>query len=87
MAGNLTMPADAWLKEQFEFEYCPECGGDGRHHVASGVLGNWFAWCKHPIPDTLEDFDAEIRRRIERIEAGLPIVEEPSLPPSPGAPA
>jgi len=36
-----------WLKEQFEFEYCSECGG-GRtqnHIVCAGPFGLPFAKC------------------------------------------
>lgn len=38
-------PAEAWLIEQFEFEWCAECGRDHRHHTAVPFLGNWFARC------------------------------------------
>jgi hypothetical protein len=38
-----------WLEEQFEFEWCEECGGDHRHHEAVGFLGNWFARCLYPM--------------------------------------
>ena len=37
-----------WLERLFEFEFCAECGGDADDHVVSLVLGNYFAWCKHP---------------------------------------
>lgn len=37
--------AKAWLTEQFEYEYCAECGGDAQHHAVTRVLGNWFAVC------------------------------------------
>lgn len=39
--------ADAqWLAEQFEFETCPECGGDAeQHEVVMTAIGNRFARC------------------------------------------
>ena len=46
--NNLLSPAERWLKEQFEFEYCHECGGDERDHEAAPVLGSWFARCHKP---------------------------------------
>jgi len=44
--GNLDIPPQQWLKEQFECEYCAECGGDVEDHDAVPFLGNWFAFCK-----------------------------------------
>lgn len=43
----------AWLAEQFEYEYCSECGGDSDDHlVCSGPFGLPFAMCKFaPIVD------------------------------------
>jgi len=47
----------AWLKHQFECEWCPECGRDHRHHTAIKLgLGdygeNWFARCdREPVYD------------------------------------
>lgn len=77
--SNLTIPPEQWLKEMFEFEYCAECGGDAQDHDAVPFGGNWFARCKHPIPDSVlaDDaaLEAEMERRIERREQGLPIVE------------
>ncbi len=44
---------DKWLHDQFEYEYCAECGGDARHHTVVGVMGNPFALCKYPpSPET-----------------------------------
>nr|WP_294806940.1 hypothetical protein [uncultured Nitrososphaera sp.] len=45
---------DEWLQEQFEFEYCAECGGDWYDHYAVmlclGAYGcNLFAYCKVAI--------------------------------------
>ena len=38
-----------WLKRQFEFEYCPECGGDEHHHtVCYAPTGTYFARCDYP---------------------------------------
>ena len=50
LPGNLNQNPAEWLREQFEFEWCTECGRDHRHHTAAPVLGNWFAWCdKKPV--------------------------------------
>lgn len=46
--SNLHIPADQWLRETFEFEYCAECHGDACHHTAVPVMGNWFARCDFP---------------------------------------
>jgi hypothetical protein len=36
-----------WLKEQFEWEWCHECGGDACDHVVmQGPFGLPFAMCK-----------------------------------------
>jgi hypothetical protein len=48
--GNLHIPPDQWLAEQFEFEYCDECGRDACDHTAVPFMGNWFARCNHPLP-------------------------------------
>lgn len=48
----------AWLKQQFEFEWCGECGRDHRHHTAVPVLGNWFARCD--LPAVEDDENGEI---------------------------
>jgi len=45
--SNLHIPAWRWLEEQFEHEYCADCGGDAQHHIAVPFWGNWFAWCKY----------------------------------------
>jgi len=42
---NLKTPPDVWLRQQFEFEWCAECGRDHRHHTAIEFMGNWFARC------------------------------------------
>jgi hypothetical protein len=38
---------EAWLEQLFEFEYCPECGGDAEDHEVCIVpgIGNYFARC------------------------------------------
>lgn len=46
--SNLTIPAREWLAQQFETEYCAECGGDACHHTAVPFNDNWFARCNHP---------------------------------------
>ena len=33
-------------KELFEFEYCPECGGDWDDHDYFLILGGFFAKCR-----------------------------------------
>ena len=53
--SNLNIPADEWLAELFECEYCAECGGTHRHHTAVPFFGNWFARCDFP---PAEDDDA-----------------------------
>jgi len=55
------LTASKWAKEQFEFEYCAECGGDGKDHTYALLLGHWFARCK-AVPS---------RSAIERREAKL----------------
>jgi hypothetical protein len=40
-----------WLERQFEFEFCPECGGDAEHHDVISSFpfpGTNFAACKYP---------------------------------------
>ena len=39
-------PPNEWLRRLFEYEYCPECGGDAEDHEVWIVLGNYFARCK-----------------------------------------
>ena len=43
--SNLSEDPQEWLARQFEFEWCPECGRDHRHHTAVPLAGNWFARC------------------------------------------
>jgi len=48
---------DEWLERLFEFEYCPECGGDADDHEVCVVpgIGTYFARCKRsPFADTAE---------------------------------
>lgn len=47
--------AKDWLEEQFEFEFCPECGGDADDHRVIAVLGNPFALCLHLLPEDATD--------------------------------
>lgn len=46
--SNLKQDPQKWLAQQFECEFCADCGGDARHHTAVPVLGNWFARCGYP---------------------------------------
>ena len=61
------LSAKAWLEQQFECEFCEECGGDVCHHTAVPFMGNWFARCDFPRDDdglmhpTVEKFRAEYR--------------------------
>lgn len=78
MSGNLNIPAQQWLEEQFEYEYCSECGGDADDHIAVPVMGNWFARCNHPLSDALLDgpdeaIEKELVKRHRRQECGLPM--------------
>ena len=36
-----------WLAEFFEFEFCPECGGDAEDHIVCLIsgMGTFFARC------------------------------------------
>jgi hypothetical protein len=48
-------PPDEWLERLFEFEFCPECGGDADDHEVCNVpgIGTYFARCKRsPFADT-----------------------------------
>jgi len=48
--SNLATPAADWLREQFEHEWCADCGRDHRHHTAIPFAGNWFARCdREPV--------------------------------------
>ena len=42
---NLNEDPAEWLREQFRYEWCGECGRDQRHHLAVPFMGNWFAKC------------------------------------------
>lgn len=53
--SNLTTSPELWLERQFEFEFCPDCGGDVEHHTAVPFLGNWFARCDCPRDETTCD--------------------------------
>ena len=45
------MQPSQWLKDQFEFENCSECGGDVRDHLETELLGNPFAYCRTEVFD------------------------------------
>lgn len=70
--GNLNIPPEQWLKEQFEYERCSECGGDAEHHVALPILGNWFAQCKYP-----RDEEGELHIEIKRYLLAKGLEENP----------
>jgi len=40
---------EQWLADLFEFEFCPECGGDVEDHEVRLVpgMGTYFARCLH----------------------------------------
>jgi hypothetical protein len=47
---------EEWLRRLFQYETCPECGGDAEDHEVSTVLDNYFAWCRRsPFADTTEE--------------------------------
>lgn len=57
-------PPDEWLRRLFDFEYCPECGGDAEDHEVYLVLGNYFARCKRSsFADTAETIKFPDRKR------------------------
>ena len=69
---SMNEPPDEWLRRLFEFEFCPECGGDAEDHDVILVLGNYFARCKRspfadttgsvrPIPSPIEQGDEDHR--------------------------
>ena len=64
--GNLSTHPNEWLEQQFECEYCAECGGDAQHHTAVPFLGNWFARCDYPSDDdgAMHDVIREFRGRM-----------------------
>jgi hypothetical protein len=75
--SNLSIPAEQWLKELFEYEYCAECGGDAVDHEAVEFNGNWFARCLHPLPVermSEEQVEQEMRRRHKRKEQGMSLI-------------
>jgi hypothetical protein len=37
---------EEWAVDQFEYEFCAECGGDGGDHTGILLLGHWFAVCR-----------------------------------------
>ena len=46
----MSKPPQQWLADLFEFEYCPECGGDSQNHEVCLVpgMGTFFARCLRP---------------------------------------
>lgn len=66
--SNLDIPADVWLREQFEYEYCAECGGDAPDHDAIAFLGNWFARCRRDSCDKRDVASADRLVYCERCE-------------------
>ncbi len=46
-AAKLQETQAKWLDLQFQYEYCAECGGDAKDHIAgSDPFGNLHAYCK-----------------------------------------
>ena len=41
---------ERWLADLFEYEFCPECGGDDEDHEVCVVpgMGTFFARCLRP---------------------------------------
>lgn len=37
---------EEFLRELFEYEFCPDCGGDAEDHTPVPLLGNFFALCR-----------------------------------------
>ncbi|MHB1787789.1 MAG: hypothetical protein ACYCS7_16970 [Acidimicrobiales bacterium] len=48
--GTMIETPEEWLASLFEYESCPECGGDAEEHVVCLVpgIGNFFARCRQP---------------------------------------
>lgn len=44
---------EEWLGPHFEYENCPECGGDAEDHVVclGPGLGTYFARCRYASAD------------------------------------
>lgn len=57
---------DEWLKELFEYEVCAECGWDADHHIVIlSPVGNFFAMCLDPFPDS--ETDPDVKAELEQI--------------------
>jgi len=67
------MNAATWLAEQFEFEYCAECGGDACHHTMLVGLDP-FARCDYPPADDGTSHPVILAYRVAH---GAPLSSDP----------
>ena len=83
----MTELPDEWLRRLFEFEYCPECGGDAEDHELCIVpgMGTYFARCKRsPFADTTGSVRT-LPSPIEQDEEDHRSLHVPCLTPAEGA--
>jgi hypothetical protein len=66
--GNLNRKPEEWLRSQFEFSYCEECGGDAEHHTAVPFMGNWFARCDYPPNEETGELHPVVRAFREKAD-------------------
>lgn len=65
--SNLVIDPFEWLKDQFEFEFCAECGGDEYDHFAIPFLGNWLARCIDGPAEDEAVMEARMKRSARRL--------------------
>jgi hypothetical protein len=80
-AAALEAAGAKWLKEQFEYEYCADCGGDAIDHVAGyDPFGNTHAYCKPIMPGERVSFEYGTTRVIgtviQRLGARIQVVAD-----------
>jgi len=66
----MTEPPDEWLRRLFEFEFCPECGGDAEDHEVCLVLGNYLARCKRSQFDDTPEGGVRLRATTNNLHVG-----------------
>jgi hypothetical protein len=82
---SMNEPPHEWLRQLFEFEYCPECGGDAEDHDVILVLGNYFARCsRSPFADITGSVRT-VPSPIEQDDEDHRILHVPCLTPAEGA--